>query len=75
MKTKKKITKAELQVLRLIREGNTSLSIADELNCSVRTIEKHRSNIIKKLDVPRGTRLQLWLLQNLEETNDVLFES
>jgi len=35
----------------MVREGLTSKEIAVVRSCSVRTVEKHRSNIIKKLDL------------------------
>ncbi len=41
----------ELQVLRLIIQGNTTQKIAVFLSISPRTVEKHRENIMKKLDV------------------------
>lgn len=46
------LTPTEKRILRLIAEDKTSKHIADEYGVSVRTIEKHRSNIIQKLDLP-----------------------
>ena len=46
------LTARELQVLRLISSGRTNKSIADELCLSERTIDRHVSNILSKLDVP-----------------------
>jgi DNA-binding CsgD family transcriptional regulator len=42
----------ELQVLRLIAAGKTNKAIAAELFLSVKTIDRHVSNIFTKLDVP-----------------------
>ncbi len=39
----------EREILQLIAEGNTNSSIAEKLTLSVRTIESHRSNIMRKL--------------------------
>lgn len=39
----------EREILQLIAEGNTNAAIAEKLILSVRTIEAHRSNIMKKL--------------------------
>jgi DNA-binding NarL/FixJ family response regulator len=39
-------------VLRLIAAGHTNKRIAGELCLSVRTIDRHVSNILNKLDVP-----------------------
>ena len=41
----------ELQVLRLISNGRTNKQIADQLSLSERTIDRHVSNILDKLDV------------------------
>jgi DNA-binding NarL/FixJ family response regulator len=49
------LTARELQVLRLISSGRTSKEIADELCLSERTIDRHVSNILSKLDVPTRT--------------------
>ena len=39
-------------MLRLIAAGNTNKAIAAELCLSERTIDRHVSNILSKLDVP-----------------------
>ena len=49
------LTARELQVLRLISSGRTNRAIADELCLSERTIDRHVSNILGKLDVPSRT--------------------
>jgi DNA-binding CsgD family transcriptional regulator len=49
------LTPRELQVLRLISSGRTNKEIADELCVSGRTIDRHVSNILDKLDVPSRT--------------------
>ena len=41
----------ELEILKLIAEGYKNKDIADYLFISVRTVEKHRANIMKKLDL------------------------
>ena len=46
------LTPRELQVLRLISSGHTNKEIASELCLSERTIDRHVSNILSKLDVP-----------------------
>lgn len=40
----------ERQVLSLIAEGLTSFEIADKLYISAKTVEKHRQNIMNKLN-------------------------
>lgn len=44
------LTPRELSVLRASSNGRSAKSVAHSLGLSVRTIEMHRSNIIKKLD-------------------------
>lgn len=45
------LTKRERQVLQLIAEGNSTRSIASELNVSVKTIEAHRRLLMDKLEI------------------------
>lgn len=45
------LTKRERQVLKLIIDGLTTREIADQLFISLHTIETHRRNILKKMDV------------------------
>jgi len=46
------LTTRELQVLRLIAAGKTNKTMAVELSLSERTIDRHVSNILTKLNVP-----------------------
>jgi DNA-binding NarL/FixJ family response regulator len=46
-----RITAREAVVLKLIAEGNSNKIIAEALNISAKTVEKHREHIMKKLDV------------------------
>jgi DNA-binding NarL/FixJ family response regulator len=45
------VTPRERQVLKLIAEGHTSRRIAERLGISAKTAEKHRSNLMTKLDL------------------------
>jgi DNA-binding NarL/FixJ family response regulator len=44
------LTPREREVLQLIAEGNTTKGIARKLDVSVKTIETHRQNTMKKLE-------------------------
>jgi DNA-binding NarL/FixJ family response regulator len=46
------LTARELEVLRLVASGRTNGLIARELFLSVKTVDRHVSNIFSKLDVP-----------------------
>jgi DNA-binding NarL/FixJ family response regulator len=47
----KHLTFSEKTILKLVSQQLSSSEIAEELFISVRTVEKHRSNIIMKLDI------------------------
>ncbi len=51
------VTHRERQVLKLIAEGRPNKSIAGYLCLSVKTVEKHRSNLMKKLDLHNASML------------------
>lgn len=46
-----KLTKREMDVLRLMAEGHTNISIARKLSVSERTVETHVNNIFSKLNL------------------------
>lgn len=45
------LTPRELEVLQLIGEGHTNNAIALSMQISVKTVERHRTNLMTKLDV------------------------
>jgi len=45
------LTKRELEILTLVAKGHTNRKVADKLSLSIKTVEKHRSNMMKKLDL------------------------
>ena len=45
------LTQREREILKLIAEGYKNKEIADYLFISLKTVEKHRSNLMKKLDL------------------------
>lgn len=50
-----KLSNAELKILKLVSEGKSNQTIADELFISVHTVKKHVSNILKKLNLNSRT--------------------
>lgn len=59
------LTKRERQILKLIAEGKTSQQIANALKISKYTVDTHRKNIHKKLDIKTNTGLVKYVLENL----------
>jgi DNA-binding NarL/FixJ family response regulator len=51
------LTTREKQILKLVAEGKTSEEIACLLFISCRTVQNHRSNLMKKLNLNRATDL------------------
>jgi DNA-binding NarL/FixJ family response regulator len=45
------LTSREREVLQLVSEGHTNIAIGEILHISVKTVEKHRSNLMSKLGV------------------------
>jgi len=45
------LTQREREILKLIAEGYKNKGIADDLCISVKTVEKHRANLMEKLDL------------------------
>jgi two-component system, NarL family, response regulator NreC len=57
------LTTRERDVVRLIALGHTNAEAADRLSVSVRTIEKHRARIQRRLGLSRRTELVRWALE------------
>ena len=55
-----KISKREREVLKLVGLGTTSKEIAQQLGVCQRTIEVHRTNLMKKLGVNNAVGLGQW---------------
>ncbi len=53
----KLLTRRETEILKLIAEGRSSKEIAEILHLSVRTVNNHRGNVMRKLDVKKSTDL------------------
>jgi len=53
----------EREVLKLIAEGYKNKEIADDLCISLKTVEKHRANLMKKLDLHNAAALTVYAMQ------------
>jgi len=58
------LTRREREVIKLIAEGNRSKDIAEDLSISIKTVEKHRSNLMKKLDLHSISNLTKYAIKN-----------
>ena len=61
------LTPSERTIIRLVAQGQSSQEIGTVLSISIRTVEKHRSNIITKLDLsPEMNALTIWANEHKE---------
>jgi len=59
------LTPSEKRILKLIAQNRTAKEIADLINISNRTVEKHKSNIIRKLNITaHQNSLLIWVKEN-----------
>jgi two-component system response regulator NreC len=58
------LTEREKQVLKLIAEGRRNRDIAEYLFVSVKTVEKHRANLMSKLDLHNTAALTSYAIEN-----------
>ena len=59
-----KLTRRELEVLRLLARGYTYKEIAAELFISVKTVETHASNVLRKTQTSNRHQLTRWASQH-----------
>jgi DNA-binding NarL/FixJ family response regulator len=57
------LTPRERQILKLIAERNKNKEIADYLCISVKTVEKHRANLMRKLDLHSASALTAFAIE------------
>lgn len=58
------LTPTERKILRLIADGLSSKEIGDELDIHYRTVENHRTNICRKLEIEGANALARFALQH-----------
>lgn len=71
------ITHREREILKLVAETKSNKDIARHLYISVKTVEKHRSNLMKKLDMHNSAALTIFamkigLIEISEATKDFM---
>jgi two-component system response regulator NreC len=57
------LTQREREILKLIAEGYKNKEVADYLCISLKTVEKHRANLIKKLDLHNAAALTAFAME------------
>ncbi len=57
------LTAREKQVLKLLAEGSSVKEIACDLNLSVKTVEAHKFNLMRKLDIHNKAQLVQYAIQ------------
>jgi DNA-binding NarL/FixJ family response regulator len=57
------ITRREREILKLVAEGYKNRQIAELLHISLKTVEKHRSNIMRKLDLHSASELTAYAIE------------
>jgi DNA-binding NarL/FixJ family response regulator len=57
------LTHREREVLKLVAEGHPNKYIADYFCLSIKTVEKHRSNLMKKLDLHNASMLTAYAIE------------
>ena len=57
------LTSREREVLKMLAEGNSVKEIACDLNLSVKTVEAHKFNLMRKLDIHNKAQLVQYAIQ------------
>ena len=57
------ISQREREVLKLIAEGYKNKEIAEDLNISIKTVEKHRESLMRKLDLHNAAALTVFAME------------
>jgi len=57
---KYKLTKREVEIIRMVCNGMTSIEIAGQLFLSVFTVQTHRKNILRKLSLDHSNQMSLY---------------
>jgi DNA-binding NarL/FixJ family response regulator len=57
------LTQREREILKLIAEGYKNKEIADYLFISLKTVEKHRANLMRKLDLHNAAALTAYAME------------
>jgi DNA-binding NarL/FixJ family response regulator len=67
-----KLSKTEFRIMQMIAEGLSTREIAQTLNISIKTVENHRHNISKKLNLTGHNSLIKYAIKNLTQQYRIL---
>jgi DNA-binding NarL/FixJ family response regulator len=67
-----KLSKTEFRIMQMIAEGLSTKEIAQTLNISIKTVENHRHNISKKLNLTGHNSLIKYAIKNLTQQYRIL---
>ncbi|UCH61424.1 MAG: response regulator transcription factor, partial [Anaerolineales bacterium] len=65
------LTKREMEVLRLLAEGLSNRELAEALTISEKTVKKHVSSILGKLNLADRTQAAIYAYKNGLVSNDI----
>ena len=67
------LTPREMEVLQQVAEGSANKEIAAELDISIKTVEKHRDNLMRKLDLHDTASLTRYAVETgiIESSNQI----
>jgi DNA-binding NarL/FixJ family response regulator len=60
----KSMSTREREILQLLAEGYNNKDVSEKLNLSVKTVETHRANIMRKMEFKNVTELVLYAVRN-----------
>ena len=60
----KSMSTREREILQLLAEGYNNKDISEKLNLSIKTVETHRANIMRKMEFKNITELVLYAVRN-----------
>jgi DNA-binding NarL/FixJ family response regulator len=58
------LTRREREILKLLAEGSSVKEIANRLNLSIKTVDAHKNNLMKKLDIHDRTHLVRYAIRH-----------
>ena len=61
---RERLTSREREIIQLLAEGKSAKEVASSLGISLKTVETHRANLMRKLEIHSVTELVLYAVRN-----------